>query len=277
MNYLNNEIDQEEFVEDDFSNVSNDAMFRLEQGRLYKMIMDNDIFSGTDADAQAVKYVTHRLRSFAKEQMEIMLGMRQESVKESAVSSPFNELEVRILKQLASKVSKGASEESQPAPPTQPKQGLTPISVAKPTVKKQAPAALQEQISKITGSKPPTSQTQKSPTPLAKPVDPVKRAPRDGRIISMMVQSGIPIEEYDRHFGLNSTLPKPIEEMTDQELIEWQSQANKVSYKKATAPATYFVDEYTMQSWATALAEAHHANKKGNYSTGEHSVVTKQY
>ena len=46
-----------------------------------------------------------------------MLGIRQEQrgTQVAVVSSPFNDLEVTVLKMLASKMSKGATEESNKA------------------------------------------------------------------------------------------------------------------------------------------------------------------
>ena len=71
------EIQEEE---EDFTAVFNDANLRIEQGRLYQMIMNHDIFEGMDADERAVQNVQKEIRKFARERMEIMLGMRQEQV-----------------------------------------------------------------------------------------------------------------------------------------------------------------------------------------------------
>lgn len=95
--------------DEDYSEVLNDASLRLEQGQLYQMIMNHDLFNGTTADPKAVKAVQRQIRKFAKEQMEIMLGMKapSEAVQHVEVQSPFNTLEVRLLKDLASKMSQG--------------------------------------------------------------------------------------------------------------------------------------------------------------------------
>jgi hypothetical protein len=97
--------------EEDFSAVFNDANLRIEQGKLYQMIMNHDLFDGMDADPKAVQNVQKEIRKFARERMEIMLGMRQEQVATAnMVSSPFNDLEVDILKKIASKATNGATE-----------------------------------------------------------------------------------------------------------------------------------------------------------------------
>ena len=69
--------------EEDFSEVLNDANLRIEQGRLYQMIMNHNLFEGMDADERAVQNVQKEIRKFAKERMEIMLGMRQEKISTS--------------------------------------------------------------------------------------------------------------------------------------------------------------------------------------------------
>ena len=108
--FIEEVIEAEESEEEDFEAVLADANLRIELATLYKMIMNHDLFDGTDADPRAIETVTRGIRKFAREQMEIMLGMRQEVQKESVVSSPFNDLEVDILKKLASAASKGATQ-----------------------------------------------------------------------------------------------------------------------------------------------------------------------
>lgn len=96
--------------EEDYSEVLSDARIRLEQGRLYEMIMNHELFKDVDADPRAVKSVQKQIRKFAKEQMEVMLGMRQTTYQAPALNNPFNGLEIDVLKKLASAASKGATE-----------------------------------------------------------------------------------------------------------------------------------------------------------------------
>src|SRR5579863_3322316 len=56
------EVNVEEILEiieseEDFSEVLNDDNLRIEQGRLYQMIMNHDLFDGMDADVKAVQNV----------------------------------------------------------------------------------------------------------------------------------------------------------------------------------------------------------------------------
>ena len=101
----------EEQEELDDAEILKNARLRLEKGRLYEMIMIQDIFQNMDADQQAIKSVQRELKIFAKDRMEVMLGMRQEKVvQENNSSSHFNNLEVEVLKSLAKKLSGGATE-----------------------------------------------------------------------------------------------------------------------------------------------------------------------
>lgn len=187
------EIQEEQYnvfeeEEDDLSLVLSDANLRLEQGRLYQMIINNDIFGETDADPKAIRNVQREIRKFARERMETMLGMRQEAPasQEVVVSSPFNDMEVTVLKMLASKMSKGATEQQE-----EPQQPLV-----------QAPPK-KDGLTAISGTTKP-----KQNTPLKKEVKPLARAAQPKQ------KPFQPKEEEE--VGLK----KPVEEMTPQELAE---------------------------------------------------------
>lgn len=100
--------------DENYEAVLNDARVRLEMGRLYDMIMNHELFKDVDADPNAARSVQKQIRKFAKEQMEIMLGMRKDSTKieRLEIDFPFNQVEVDFLKQLAYKGTKGASTNS---------------------------------------------------------------------------------------------------------------------------------------------------------------------
>src|ERR1035437_9642895 len=90
-------VDIFEEEDEDMSSVLSDANLRLEQGRLYQMIMNHDMFGETDADPKAIRNVQREMRKFARDRMETMLGMRQEeAVLRTIVSSPFNDMEVNV-------------------------------------------------------------------------------------------------------------------------------------------------------------------------------------
>lgn len=111
---LDNSETIEEFLDREEVSVVDNARIRLEQGRLYEMLIKHNLFDGVDAMPQAVVKVQSEIKEFIIERLEILLGMKSEKQKEVhqiIKESQFNELEVQALKMIASKVTKGASEE----------------------------------------------------------------------------------------------------------------------------------------------------------------------
>ena len=189
------EIQEETYdvFEDEEENTSElmaDANLRLEQGRLYQMVLQGDIFADTNADPRAIKNVQREIRKYVRERMETMLGIRQEQVaQETIISSPFNDMEVTVLKMLASKMSKGATEatvESGPSlpPPTPKKDGISSIS-----------GSLRPQTTPLRREAKPSLKPQPKPSPQAK---------------KQVSKSAINSQE--------PRLTKPIEDMTPEEL-----------------------------------------------------------
>ena len=192
--------------EEDFSSVLTEARYKLELGRLYEMLMNHDIFQGAEADDKAIKYVTKQVRTFAKEQMEIMLGMRQAESKVQALAAtdfPFNDLEVRTLKALAATATKGATAApevqqftvSGGQAPVRATTGLRPI-----TVKKAQSASAPAQRPQPAAPAP-----QKKPLQNA-PAAPIKRM--NPQIEQILAEEGVSLEEIDKTFDPNY---KPLE------------------------------------------------------------------
>jgi len=220
------EIQEEHFdvyeeEEDDISVVMADANLRLEMGRLYQMILENDIFAQTNADPRAIKNVQREIRRLVREKLEIMLGIRQDqpTQQQTIVSSPFNDMEVSALKMLASKITKGATEEVEysrntPVPVPQPKKnGITAIS-----------GELRPQTTPVLKAPERRPVTKSSSQTPAKRPEPKKREP--------IIKSAISNPEGD------SLLKKPINEMTPEELVEYDKQAlERRSKNKAALPS----------------------------------------
>ena len=222
------EIQEEHFdiheeEEDDTTFVMADANLRLEMGRLYQMILQNDIFAQTNADPRAIKNVQREIRRLVREKMETMLGIRQEqpTLQQTVVSSPFNDMEVSALKMLASKITKGATEEVQydrntpvPVPVPQPKKdGITAISG---TIRPQQMAPIK---------------AQEYSRPVPKKAGPALKKQETKRS-EPLIKSAISNPEGD------SLLSKPIEEMSQQELAEYEKQAlDRRAKNKAAMPA----------------------------------------
>jgi hypothetical protein len=186
--------------DEDFSEVLTDARLRLELGRLYEMVMNHSLFDNVEVDVRASKIVQKQIRKFAKEQIELTLGMRQETVQSSGtvVSSPFNDLEVTILKKLASAASKGATESEEAnqveESPVQSPKKKTLNSISSSSNKTKAVA---------------------QPKPVAKKTEPIKRQAK-------------PKSDYAPELEMDyKPLDKPFHEMTAQELAERDRQASE--------------------------------------------------
>ena len=210
LNVEPSEPDDEEMdadAEEEMIAVLSDARLRLEQGRLYEMVMNHDLFAEVTSDARAIKIVQREIRKFAQERMEIMLGMRQEQLKQDMAAFPaelfpFNSLEVEILKSLAAAASKGASREAEPF-----------VNVAQAPAKKQT-------LNPIGGGSRP--QQQKPQRQLAqKPAAPVKRQKVDPNIERILAEEGVTMEEINRTFDSSQPLTKEqLDNMTAEEIAE---------------------------------------------------------
>lgn len=216
-------------TEEDYSEVLNDANLRIEQGRLYQMIMNHDLFDGMEADERAVSNVQREIRKFARERMEIMLGMRQEQVQQTMVSSPFNDLEVDILKKLASKATNGATETPEANQVAAAVREAPRRAVLKPLggstgLKPQ----LQPKFAQSANLVPKTPQNnQKLP---AKPAAPIKRSKNDAVIDQILAEEGVTRAELELEYA---GIGKPLHELTAEELSQRQkATAARLASKK---------------------------------------------
>ncbi len=212
---------EEELGEDeDFSEVLNDASLRLEQGQLYKLIMNTDLFNEGDADPKAIKNVQREIRQFAKERMEVMLGMRQETPKESAnafpmESFPFNALEVEVLKSLAATATKGQTVNA-PAFSAGPKQAAT--------------------LNKVSTQR--TNKVQQSKPLSSRPSKPVQRTARQAEIEQILREEGVTMEEIDEVFDPNRKYYKDRKEFVEQSTEEIIDRNRRASATKTVASST---------------------------------------
>jgi hypothetical protein len=226
------QIQEEDIVveegEEDYSAILSDASLRLEQGNLYKMVMNSDLFHNSGYDEKAVANVTREIRNFAKERMEIMLGMRQEPSKEAAFpagSFPFNSLEVEILKMLAFTASKGASQEAEPfaVTATQPvrKTTLNAITAKSPV-------------------RPQPQQPKAAPKPLQKSAAaPVKRAQVSDAVQRILDETGVTMDDINKVFDPNKKYLSPDElaALTAEQIVERNRQIALRTGKTVANPA----------------------------------------
>lgn len=226
-----NDLDLED-LEEDFTSVLSDANLRIAQGTLYQMIMNHNLFEGMDADPKAVENVQREIRKFARERMEIMLGMRKETttVEHLDIDFPFNALEVDILKKLAFTATKGASENSDRYVPevrrvteevesVPRRQTLNPISKPTASTKRAAP------------------QPQKQTSLPSKATAPMKRSRLDADIDQICAEEGVPRELLEEHYR---PLGKPPEQLSEQELSDRAKEtakrlASRTTVKSAAA------------------------------------------
>jgi len=219
---IEEELEEEVVEEDeeDFSEVLNDASLRLEQGNLYKLIMNHNLFEGIEADPKAVQNVQKEIKKFAKERMEIMLGMRRETstVEHLEIDFPFNAVEVEVLKKLAFTATKGASENSDRYVPE--------VTKTTQEVERVSRKHTLNTIGNTKTSKKGTTQAKK---PLnSKPSTPIKRTRLDLTIDQIALEEGIPRELLEEDIsGLGG---KPLHEMSEHEIME----RNRIIAKRRT-------------------------------------------
>jgi len=180
--------------------VLSDARLRLVQGSLYEKIMDHNLFDGYDADPIAIKNVEREIKKYARERMEVMLGMRQERVQQTT-QGQFTDQEVAILKALISRGTSGSS-----------------TSTELNKVVSSAPQKLNTIASPPSHKIPPV----KSPNPAPKPT------PIQQRQATPPPQVQIPVQDQE--------MPtKSLHEMNEQER-EAHLERNRQKYARKTAP-----------------------------------------
>lgn len=183
------EIFEEDEVEQDLSSsfsVIDNARIRLEQGRLYEMLIKHNLFEGVDAMPQAIEKVQSEIKEFIVERLEILLGMRAEKEKEVhkiVTEAQFNDLEVKALKMIASKVTKGVSE-STPEPTSKNElnavKNVAPTKPALNSIKSKQAINVQKKSFNEQPTKPvnkPQTKLQPKPQPRPQPKPQVQKQP----------------------------------------------------------------------------------------------------
>ncbi len=196
--YAESYQDEPEMTEDE---VLSDARLRLEQGRLYEMLMSSSLFSEMEADPRAIKNVEREIKGFIKERLEVMLGIRQDKAK--ARSATFEEDEIVILKGLVAR-ARGQTRAPtptpafKPAPATQPAPSGPRFSPPKPAVAPPRPA-------------------------------PQKAAPKRSPVVARNQARQQPVKE-------SAPLDKPVYEMNETELMQRNEEiAARTAARKAAA------------------------------------------
>jgi hypothetical protein len=205
--------EDEEADEELFTN----ARLRLEQGRLYEMLLRHDLFGDVEADERVIKNVEREIKSFIKERLEVLLGLKPDprlvSLQVTGGSSQqFTSLEVDLLKKLLSKATGGATSKAS-GPEAAPKGNTLPRINAAPQTSR-PPQKLQQAVSRPQSK--PTAQRQQpqAQTPIARPKQAQPKTTEEP-----------------------APLTKPVHEMTREELIQRDKlTAERIRSKMAPKP-----------------------------------------
>ena len=112
-------------------NLLGTAMIRLDQARLYEMLVKHDLFEGVQSNPIALKAVQKEIKTFIMDRLEVLLGLKTD--KQIKTSNQFNDLEVQALKDLAFAATKGATARTRETPKpliqTPQRTGLKPLAV----------------------------------------------------------------------------------------------------------------------------------------------------
>ena len=130
---LENTEDQEIDME-----VLKNARLRLQQGRLYELLLSHNLFSEVDAEPRVVAKVEREVRSFIKERLEVLVGLKPDPklAPVQPLGGLFSEEELLVLKEFVGKVSQKVSKPSQVGfTPPKPQASLKPASMPNSNVR----------------------------------------------------------------------------------------------------------------------------------------------
>lgn len=223
------------------SNVIYNARLRLEQAKLYELLINHNLFEGVDASPQAIKNVQNELKFYIVKRLEILLGLREPTaakVNTAPAESQFNDVEVEFLKQLAYKGTLGKSigqpivaNQQQVVKPltTTPSSGLKSLAKIKkiettPEVKKTVEQAPQTKpIQKKVAVQPQPKQPAQQPQPKQQPKKAPSKLRPSGHGRDLTQEEILQIAKED----LQTSSNKPFHEMTPKEKAERIRQANE--------------------------------------------------
>lgn len=254
--------DLEEIVEEssfDLSkkeaNVVYNARLRLEQARLYEMLINHNLFEGVSASPEAIANVQNELKFYIVKRLEILLGISQpppiRQPLPEQVPTNFNDVEVDFLKQLAYKGTLGASarekgsatketEGIRPASPTAPVGGLKPLTPKSPVLKKAVPKPKPEipkEPVSLVADKPMLKKSDAPQTPRSEPIQRKQAIKKEkpalkiresglGRVLTEQEAELIAKEELSRN-----PPKKPFKDMSAKEKAERIKEVNE-KYKR---------------------------------------------
>ena len=152
------------------SNTIYNVRIRLEQAKLYELLINHNLFEGVEASEQAIKNVQNELKFYVVKRLEILLGIREPVVRiETAQSQPqFNEVEEDFLKQLAYKGTFGQSAEAETPVQIVPKtMALKPVTPAQKLKSMTTPKKVEVKEAPVPQKTAPAPQPQSVKRPVA--------------------------------------------------------------------------------------------------------------
>ena len=228
------------------SNVIYNARLRLEQAKLYELLINHNLFEGVDASPQAIKNVQNELKFYIVKRLEILLGLREPVVRvaTAVAESPFNDVEVDFLKQLAYKGTFGKStSEAQEQPQRQAIRPATPAPAKLKSLAPSQPKKIEPPKQEVKAKQP----APKAPVKQAAPAAPAKKAapgkqPAKKAAPQPDLKTGIaprpmtPAEaEAIARADLKTASKKPFHEMSDDEKL---AKIREVNERNARPKAT---------------------------------------
>ena len=119
--------DLQEISPEEEAEFLSNANTRLEQAQLYRVLINHSIFDGVEADSKVISRVEREVKLFARERLEVLLGMREDA--RARHSQSFTDLEVDLLKRMVEKFSGGVNKQFV-APPK-----AAPVAAKSPTLR----------------------------------------------------------------------------------------------------------------------------------------------
>lgn len=262
------------------SNTIFNARLRLEQAKLYELLINHNLFEGVDdVSPQAIKNVQNELKFYVVKRLEILLGLREAAPRAQSAAStvelPFNDVEIDFLKQLAYKGTFGKSENGQTVNVTPKPQAIRPVSTPAQKLKALQTKRVEKQevAVPIASSKP---QTQKTPPPTAKktvtakaPATKVASKPRIGDSGMGRTMTSSEIEEIARA-DLKTSSKKPFHEMNAKEKAVKIKEVNERNKRPEVVPNAMPMpnpDQIKMKYLTQQESQGHSKNQTNQFNT----------
>lgn len=182
--------------EDNGADVMNRAMQRIEEANLFKLLIEASIFAPNSARPEILKSVNNKIRQFAINELENLLGMADAEVKPAAQAvAQFSEEEAGVVRMLISSVLKRQPSATPQATvtPVQVKPELKPIQMKQPVAALDRPKAERppEKAAAPKSNKPDAAQMKRKTVSkgFSKPNAATKRKPMP--TADQMIQNGL--------------------------------------------------------------------------------------